>query len=212
MIGTGKRRKDILDNNNYINQYGKVTHVCPSCGNLYQAQCKLFVDLSMDAKKCEIDGYSVTTPEIKKECICGTQAKQIDNAMGIIIKTLIDKHYNVISCCEGHAYVIDNVPCYDFPIITINGNIKSFISSSYKTSLLIYEDFDKTIITCNGMESLENGCPCKSVNEFNIYKEKILGLMESLVNSLPIFTFNTEDDDDSSCICGNGQCSCCGCE
>lgn len=212
MIGSGRRRKDILDDNNYIGKYGKVTHVCPSCGNLYQFDCKLYVDLALDTSLCERNGYGVTTPNITKKCACGEKAIQVDNAMGIIVKGLVDKHYTVISCCEGHAYVEDAVPCFDFPIITIDGNIKSFIPTSYKSSLLIYEDFDKTVITCSRADSLEEGCPCKSVEDFNAYKEKVLELMYSLVTSLPIFSFNTENDDDSTCICGRGQCSCCKCE
>ena len=149
MIGEGKRSKDIVDNNNYIGKIGQITFVCKKCGNLYQVSGELNSHLHLEVCPLDVDGYSITTPIIKKECNCGVECVQVDNLMGIIVKRFIDKGYNVLKSCEGHAYNEDGILSYDFPYLCIDGNIKYMIPTEYFNKLLIYEDFDKTIITCS---------------------------------------------------------------
>lgn len=189
MLISGKR-KDVQDNNNYIKKYGTITHICPNCGNLYTAVIKLDVNCKVATGcQCELNSYIVETPNIDKICNCGKKAIQIDNAMGIIVKTLFDKGYTIESCCEGHAYVKDAVPNYDFPFITIEGNIKSFIPSSYYNKFNINSNFEKTMITCMD----DNSCPCISLDTFNQYKNDTLEMMYNLVKSLPNCPFTKEE-------------------
>ena len=202
MIGKGKRRKDIQDNNNYIRRLGVITFVCPKCGNLYQVTGELNVDLHLEVAPCEVEGYSVTTPSINKVCNCGADCIQVDNAIATTVKMLIDKGYNVLNACEGHAYNENAVLSYDFPYLCIDGTIKSAIPTEYFSKLLIYEDFDKTIITCGNTSILEDGaCPCDSLEQYNTYKSVMIGHMFSLAKAISKANGET-DDNSSTCDCG----------
>lgn len=207
MVGKCQRRKDIQDDNNYINKFGKITHVCPECGNLYVSNIKLNVECLINGNKEERKGYEVITPNIEKTCSCGAKTIQVDNRMGVIIKTLIDKGYKIESCCEGHAYVRNGVPTYDFPFIKIYGNVKALIPIGYYSKLFIYFDIDTTNIYSKNITS--NGyCPCEFLGTFDEYKDNMLSLLLNLVKSLPDFPL-TSDDNYDNMGCGNSGCCCC---
>lgn len=207
MIAKGKRRKDILDNNNYISKKGLVTFVCPKCGNLYSNSVALDVYLRFMCP-CETENYSITTPEIKKKCNCGEYAMQVDNAIGIIVKILIDKGYTVLNCCEGHAYSENGVMYYDFPYFYIDGNIKPYIPALYFDKLIISEDFDKTIITCGNVIMNNSMCITRACDfciedydKYNIYKGNMINTIESLVKSLPVINNEKYNIDINNCCC-----------
>lgn len=211
MISEGKRRKDIMDNNNYIGKIGVITFVCPKCGNLYQVHGELSAGLHLEACPCGVDGYSITTPIIKKECNCGEECIQVDNLMGVIVKRFIDKGYTVLESCEGHAYNENAVVSFDFPYLCIDGNVKSMIPMEYFKKLLIYEDFDKTIITCGNSSVFEDGiCPCETLEQYEAYKMAILAHMESLAKSISKLDLSIDDDSNTcNCNCCNkDNCSC----
>ena len=174
------RRKDIQDDNNYIGKFGYITHVCPKCGTLYCSPTKLTVECEIMG--CYREGYSVSTPEINKVCDCGCNAIQVDYRMGNIVKTLIEKGYRVLNCCEGHAYVKDCVTTYDFPFLEISGDIKLYIHSKYHDIFNIRFDIwnDKTTISCNKVECCNGMC----LNMFNQCKTDMLNKMADMVNSL----------------------------
>ena len=204
MLKSG-RRKDVQDNNNYIDKLGRITYICPNCGNLYAEDIKLSVNC--DIYSCCQDvlkSYKLSTPSIEKTCTCNTKCIQVDNSMGIIVKALLDKGYKVESCCEGHAYIKEFIPVYDFPQITILGDIKALIPSSYYNKFNIDSSFDKTVITCT--DNLQ--CPCICLERFNDYKEEILELLYGMFKSLPMCPI-TYDTKESSCKCGCDS-YCCG--
>ena len=205
MLKSG-RRKDVQDNNNYIDKIGRITHICPKCGNLYAEDLKLSVDCNIyNCCKQVLDSYKLSTPSIEKIFTsCDSKCIQLDNRMGIIVKALFDKGYKVESCCEGHAYIKEFIPVYDFPQITILGNVKALIPSAYYNKFNIDSNFDKTIITCNS----DLQCPCVCLDRFNDYKEEMLEILSSMVKSLPVCPF-TYDTKESSYKCGCDVC-CCG--
>lgn len=177
MIAYG-RRKDITDNNNYIGKYGVITHICPNCNNLYISNIKLNVICTMEGD--DIEGYSVKTPDIEKICLCGYKTIQIDNAMGGIVKTFMDKGYHIDNCCEGHAFVRGNTFRYEYPFIKFDRYIESLIPSTFKSRFCISQKIGKTIITCNSNDNL---CLC----EFENYKSIILKELENLSNEIPVY-------------------------
>lgn len=204
MLKSG-RRKDVQDNNNYIDKLGRITHVCPNCGNLYAEDLKLSVDCDIyTCCKEVLESYKLTTPSIDKICDCSTKCIQVDNRMGVIVKLLFDKGYKVESCCEGHAYIKEFIPVYDFPQITILGDIKAFIPSSYYNKFNIDSSFDKTVITCNDHFQ----CPCVCLERFNDYKEEIIELMYNMFKSIPKCPF-TYDTTESLCKCRCDDVYCC---
>lgn len=208
MLISGKR-KFIQDNNNYIDKYGKITHVCPKCGSVYINDMKLSVDCSMlCASQCARSNYIVETPIIHKICNCGTEAIQVDNQMVMIFKTFIDKGYEVDECCEGHCFVDDEnyVPKYDLPRLGINGYIKALIPSAHYNSFCIVQEFNKTIITPKTIDL--DTCPCRSLESFNEYKNHILETMQNMVNSLPDCPFSNNRYEAINSTCNCKSCFC----
>jgi len=209
MIGIGQSRKNILDNNNYIGKYGNITHVCPHCSNLYEAEIMLKVTCNIESCCCDRNGYSVTTPEINKECACGTKTTQVDNAMGKIVKAFIEKGYVVVSCCEGHAYANDAVLTFDLPQITIQNNIIALIPSRYRNTLDIEYDYTNTIIKAKECCNQNSGCcPCQGLEEYNECKEGILEIIGGLVNSLPNCPFTKTSNKNYGCNCNTQYPNC----
>lgn len=188
-------RKDVQDDNNYINKYGKITHICTKCGKLYCDEILLNVECTiLNDNKEELDRYRIETPTIDKTCECGNKTIQIDNAMGNIVKTLIDKGYELVSCCEGHCYITNSIPRFDFPHLSIKRNIKPLISISYCNKFNIVATQKITTITGSDLV-----CPCISVERFNEYKTEILETLENLVKSLPDNPFNNTCNCNSCC-------------
>lgn len=200
---TYTKRKDILDNNNYIGKYGKITHVCPSCGNIYSTGIKLNVNCEMTAECCELDNYIIHTPSIDRKCpSCNCMTIQVDNAMGPIIQTLFMKGYNVFNNCEGHMYIKCCVPVITRPFIVIEGPIKALIPSVYYNKLDIDQRFNYTKI--NGKCKDDWGCMC--TERFKEYKSEVLELITLLVKSLPDCPFNNKSSNADGCGCGNCDC------
>lgn len=206
MIQTGKTRKLIQDNNNYIQKYGKITHICNCCGNLYSQTVKLNIDCVISAPPCEREGYSVTTPNIEKVCDCGQKTMQIDNAMGLIAKTLVDKGYILKECCEGHAYIEDGVMACTYPYLKIEGNILKDIPTAYFNSLNIDTEIYDTVISGNCCQSCGGECPCQDLESYNKCKDEMLAQIMNLVKTLPKYqTACTTDSNPCSCRCNSCQ-------
>lgn len=188
-------RKDVQDDNNYINKYGKITHICTECGKLYTREISLNVEcMILTNDQEELNTYRIETPEIHKTCECGYTTIQIDNAMGNIVKTLIDKGYELESCCEGHCYITHSIPRFDFPYLAIKRNIKPLIEFAYCNKFIITANQDLTVITCNDSQI----CPCVCKERFDDYKTEFLETLENLVKALPDNPFNN--------VCSNTCC------
>ena len=201
------RRKDIKDNNNYIDKIGRITHFCPECGSLYAQDINLSVECNIYILcEKELESYSLTAPILNKKCsVCNSECIQVDNRMGIIVKDLFDKGYKVHDCCEGHMYMREFIPGYTFPTIIIDGYIKSFIPSSYYNKFDITCKFNETTIKCFDVCC----CPCVCMEKYEEYKTEMLELLENLVKSLPDCPFSY-DTNTANCSCGCNECACCG--
>ena len=176
------KRSDVQDNNNYVDKYGKITHICPECGNLYSNGIKLTVDCTISCESSyELQSYKIESVVINKTCSCGSQTIQIDNALGRIVQTLIEKGYKFISGCEGHIYTKDGIPCFAFAELTIEGKIKPYVPKCYNDKFDFEYENGKTKISCGNIERIM--CLCS--NKFKVYKEYILQHLEGLVNALP---------------------------
>lgn len=201
------RRKDVQDNNNYIEKYGKITHICPLCGNIYTANIKL--DVSCEMIPCDDKtGYEIGTPVIFKKCACGAVATEIDNAMVSIYKMLIDKGYKVLHCCEGHAYNNYGVMNYTYADLVIDGYIRVYIPESYQKQFDITQEFGKTTI-CVKQTSCECGCICLDI--YNEYKTDMLERLYNMVKSLPNNPDTSSSDDHAGCCgcqCDSSWCAC----
>lgn len=204
------RRKDLLDDNNYINRFGKITHVCPNCGTVYSSTLKLSVNCTIiNCRATEDNTYKVETPAIKKICTCcnNTETVQVDNSVADIYKILVEKGYKVLDICEGHVYDTNNLNTYALPYIKVEGNIKKYIPEMYKKILSVEFDFDHTdIYTGKTYE-----CACmefEDVNAFNSFKCKTLNDFLDLVRALPVHKAEVIDDTDlcrTSCICNHAD-------
>ena len=191
------RRKDLLDDNNYINKFGKITHVCPMCGAIYSSTLKLSVNCTIiNCKATEDKSYRLETPAIKKECeCCHMDAVQIDNSVADIYKVLVQKGYKIANICEGHVYTSsDNLNTYALPYIKIEGNIKAAIPEAYRSKVGIVYDDGHTFIGTN--KTYEDACvEFEDVNLFNTFKCETLNNLLELVRVFPLYeTLLTNDD------------------
>lgn len=186
MIRNGTREQ-IQDDNNYIKEYGAITHICPKCGTVYKSSIKLSVSFEMVAHKSnDLSSYSIETPSVEKYCVCGNKAIHVDNAMGPIVKILIDKKYKVLRSCEGHAYIKDSILSYSFPMLHILGTrIPNLIPNEYFEKLNITNEII-TEISCVPLENTES----VTLDDFNKYKSEMLDLMHRLAHSLPNCPYN----------------------
>lgn len=203
MLISGKR-KHLQDDNNYINRCGFITHICPNCGNVVTNQINLNVNCAIfNECDCEINSFKIETPSIDKVCTsCKSMCIQIDNAMGDIVKILIDKKYIVENCCEGHAFIKNCTTTFDLPFIVITSNIKALIPSAYYNKFEFNTSFAKTEITCKPIDM--DNCPCVSLEEFNEYKTEMLELLFNLAKSLPDNPYSSNQNTATD-VCG---CSC----
>lgn len=195
------RRKDLLDDNNYINKFGKITHVCPNCGAIYASTLKLSVNCTIiNCRATEDKSYRLETPNIKKECnCCHSDTVQVDNSVADIYKILVQKGYKVINICEGHVYTSsDNLNTYALPYIKIEGNIKSAIPETYKSKVYITYDSGYTYIGIN--KTYEDACmEFEDVNSFNTFKCETLNNFLDLVRIMPLSESLLIDDDACTC-------------
>lgn len=201
MIST--KRSNIQDDNNYIEKFGKITHVCPECGNLYSYPLRLRVDCIMDCdSKEELESYTIETVNINRKCSCGTKAIQVDNALGKIVQQLVRKGYKFISGCEGHIYIKQGTTGFDFPELTIAGNIISYVPACYNKYFEFEYSNGKTKISCGNIDA---NLICLCSNKLETYKSHTLIQLENLVGSLPdLKNTNTYCE----CTDCDNQCSC----
>lgn len=191
MFFNGKRSQ-AQDDNNYIDDFGTITHICPKCGTIYKCgvELKISCGLTVHSKPNDLSSYEVSTPAIEKICECGEKAMYVDNAMTSIVKILIDKKYCVMFNCEGHAYLKDDKYNYDFPRFIIYDKkrkmkIKELIPNKYFDIFNIDNEF-MIEISCVPLENIES----ITLDDFNKYKVEMLNLMVELVNSLPECPFD----------------------
>ena len=190
------RRKDLQDNNNYINKYGYITHICPKCKNLYVANINLNVECKMLNEHEDEKMYVIETPDIKRKCSCGVYTIQIDNAIATIVKSFMDKGYKVLltESCEGHVYIKENLSAqYDFPIIKISGNIKSLIPDEFNKDFSIKQRFEETYIIYRFTKWDD-----LSLETFNEFKSNMIKRMKELVKSLPDYSYSYKPCKDKS--------------
>lgn len=177
----------ITDNNNYINRKGRLTSICPKCKNLYT------VDLQLDMT-CEMEefqeGYRLKeNPEIVKVCDCsenGIITSRVDNLMGTIVKTLLEKGYHVRfdRTCEGHVYQKGTeVLCKTHPVIYIMEN------------LLLHPDYpnknkDVVAVGCYNGSTIMPAKHCLvdkfTVEQYERIKPLWLRSIEEYVNDMPL--------------------------
>lgn len=185
-------KKYIEDDNNYINKFGKITHICPECGSVYTQGINLSINCNIFTNcNSEIDSYTIGSPSISKTCTkCNSGCIQIDNSMSNIVKTLIDKKYKLAACCEGHIYNRNDIIQYQFPKLFIYGDIKALIPISYHKTFDIdcYRYYGVTTIDCINPYDYIFG-----TESFNDYKVEMLETLENLVKSLPNCPFEYDD-------------------
>ena len=181
------KRKDVEENNNYINKYGKITHICPKCKNLYQVDIKFDIECTMlrlDSiiTRQERDSYQLELPQIKKRCNCGEDCIQIDNSISKIVKIFMEKNYKVIHSCEGHMYSKKN-KYYTLPSLKIEGDLYDYITPKYYGLFDIRCEFGVTTIT--GAVELDKYTKV----EFRNIKSTLIKLLEELAVKVPLSTY-----------------------
>ncbi len=206
-----KMQSLILDDNNCVSNYGKLTTICPVCGNVYTARLKVEMTCHMDPYQ---EGYRFKyNPDIVKMCDCrgkeSTVTERIDNALVHIIKTLYNKNYPIIydKCCEGHAYQSGTEVVYkSFPIITINAHIWDVRKRANELGLDIALDTDGHSVIIPVQTSIIEDY---SVEEFDNYKEQMLYNILEFVKCLPMYIDYSDKDeyvcDDCGMIFSNGH-------
>lgn len=177
----------IQDDNNYIGKYGKLTTICPVCGNIYTADLKMEMTCKMNPYQ---EGYRFKeNPEIIKMCSCSGEdvpTIRIDNSLIEIIGILRDKAYTIKydKCCEGHIYQNGTeVIGKTVPVIEIGENL--FMSKKFPNP-------NNTIVE---LSSSNNGSVIKpfivqnptdyTVEQYENMKVRWLKHLKNFVNDLP---------------------------
>lgn len=200
------RRKDIKDDNNYIGQYGKITHFCPKCKSIYTEKIRL--DVTCEMPCCASDNYYIGSPSILRTCDnCNINCVPIDNLMQYIIQDLSNKGYEVRKSCEGHAYEKDGIMTYTYPFVELEGDIKYLIPTIYHSKFNIKSVFN--ITTIQAPELVLNDCLCINLEEFNKYKTEMLASLGNLACALPEYK-----KESTTCVkcCNSASCNTCYCE